>query len=138
MSNQVYQRVYQIDMNKLNKMPIVEVTPGDGVELPILNPMPTTTPILFNAHYARIMKDQYDILFPKIQNYAAQIIEFVDSDGKPLLTIYPNKTMDFHKRQDDLFLAHIDLTNILKEYDRRLAGVQNLLHNRSGNQKTSG
>ena len=125
-----YKYVYEIDIDKLKTHPIIEVTPSGGAEIPIKE---TKTTRLFNANHIRTMVAQYDILHPIIQKHASEITEFVDSNDKPLLTIFPNATIDFHEGQDYLFklskTALNDVARTLEEYKQRLEGLNGVLNN---------
>ncbi len=125
----ISKHTYRIDVKKLETTPIVETNAG-YVELPTtIDKQEITT--LFKADEVRLMLKQYSVLYPMIQKQAETIIEFVDSKGEAILTIFPNTNIDFHKGQiHSLNISRSDkytIFNTLEQRKKQLTGLEGVL-----------
>lgn len=132
-----FKNEYIIDMVKLKKLPIIW-TPN-GAELPMekINGQAIngTPPIefarLFSERPVKRMIAQYPVLFPILNKAARTITEYLSTNGKPLLTMYPNADIDIHDPdwQNNLSKdALIDLYETYKERKKEIDSMRGALH----------
>ena len=129
-----FKNTYVIDMRALRGRPI-EWT-EKGAILPIeskngsLPTSPEDTHKLFAEHQTRRMIEQYSILFPIVNKAAQTITEYLDVNGNPLITLFPNN--DIYKNNDD-WQMHLsrtaldDLRNLYERQKRTMDGVAGVL-----------
>ena len=131
----LFKNTYVIDMNKLRSHPI-EWTPS-GAILPIeskngaLPASPEDGYKLFAERQVRRMLEQYSILAPTVKkNEANTITEYLDLNGKPLITLYPNNDTYTHdiNWQSGLSIAALeDLHAVYARQKRAMDGIAGAL-----------
>lgn len=120
-----FKNVYVINMNEVTNRPFDCLIDGK-VLLPIETKNGATfkleegqMPVLFSEHFARKMVKQFPDL-SKILNDpdARTIIEYLDNNGKQIMTLYPTNDVDLHTRNWGKFDPNI-LPDVQKIVDAR-------------------
>ncbi len=129
-----FKNTYVIDMRALSERPVQWTENGAILPIESINGAAPATPEesikLFAERPVRRMLDQYSVLFPMVNKAAQTITEYIDLDGKPLITLYPNN--DVYKNNDDweMYLGRAALDDLREVYDRQkhtMAGIAGAL-----------
>jgi len=124
-----YKNTYVIDMEKvLNDRLMWTVL---GASLPILtkNNKPENSVKMLSERLAKKMVKQYEQLSKIIgKTDAATIIEYLDTNGRPLITLYPTNDVDVHNN-DWSNLAASAMADLQRIHDERIAMINRARNN---------
>lgn len=94
MQNNSYKQIYLIDMDEVSKRPFDRVP--SGILLPIVHN--NGQPKIFSEHFAIKTVKSYPSLSKIIgEQDARTIIDYLDTDGNPIVTLYPTNDVDLHR-----------------------------------------
>ena len=121
-----FKNTYLIDMDKLSKQPFNFMPNGAILPIEQKNGVALTsdTPKLFSERFAAKMVKEYSILSNIIgKQNARTIVEYLDMDGNPILTLYPTNDTELHKND----WSHID-SRVLPEIQHIIEQRQKLIN----------
>lgn len=98
--NRPFKNTYIIDMEKLLNKPLTFMPNGTILPIEKKNGKAVTdeVPKLFSERFVKKMIKEYPNLSDVIGVVSARtVIEYLDQDGTPVLTLYPTNDTDLHK-----------------------------------------
>lgn len=125
----LYKNTYIIDMDRVLKNRTTWSV--SGANLPVLqkNDKPDTSIKELSERCVRKMIKQFDQLSKIIgKTGASTIIEYLDTNGKPVITLYPTNDIDVHNTDWTNFSSHA-MADLQRVHDERM-----ILINRARNQ----
>jgi hypothetical protein len=124
--NDSFKNTYVIDMAKLLKQPFKFMPNGAILPIETKNGEHVTdeVPKLFSERLVKKMINEYPDLSDSIGTVTARtIIEYLDVNGKPILTLYPTNDTELHTND----WTHID-GRVLPEIQTLIQQRQNLIN----------
>lgn len=126
----LFKNTYVIDMRALREHPIQWTTNGAILPIESKNGVAPRTPEesekLFSERQTRRMLDMHPILFPMVNKAAQTITEYLDYDGKPSVTLYPNNDIYPNKADWQMYIGRMALDDLRTVYERQKRAMEGI------------